>query len=168
MARVEVINALSPDEAFREFLHTCGIESWARAMAKARPFKSETALWKKADELWALMARTEWLEAFSHHPKIGDIGSLRKKFAATAHLAGSEQAGVNGAPEATLKALAAGNAAYERRFGYIFIVCATGKSAGQMLGLLEARLGNDPEVELGLAAVEQMKITRLRMEKIGT
>ena len=167
MARLEAINALAPDEAFRQLLHTCGIESWARGMVKARPFASEAALWKKADELWALMARTEWLEAFSRHPKIGDVDSLRKKFADTAHLAGIEQAGVKGAAEATLKALAAGNVAYERRYGFIFIVCATGKSAAEMLALLEARLGNDPEVELGLAAVEQMKITRLRMEKLG-
>lgn len=167
MVRVDLINALPADEAFRQFFHTCGITRWAQGMADARPFASEEELWKKAKALWLKGTNKEWLEAFSHHPKIGDVESLRQKFWDTAHLAGNEQAGVNGADEETLAALATGNAAYEKRFGFIFIVCATGKSAAEMLALLNARIGNDPAQEMAIAAREQQKITRLRMEKIG-
>ncbi|HUP57055.1 MAG TPA: 2-oxo-4-hydroxy-4-carboxy-5-ureidoimidazoline decarboxylase, partial [Bdellovibrionota bacterium] len=93
-----------------------------------------------------------------HHPKIGDREELRKKF--------SEQAGVAQASEATLQALAQGNADYEKRFGFIFIVCATGKSADEMLQILNARLPNAPEQELRIAAEEQGKITRIRLKKL--
>jgi 2-oxo-4-hydroxy-4-carboxy-5-ureidoimidazoline decarboxylase len=167
MIRVDALNAMSPEEAYRQIFHSCGIGSWARAMAAARPFRDEPALWHKAEQLWEECTRSDWLEAFSHHPKIGDIESLRKKFKDTAHLAGGEQAGVQGADDRTLQALAAGNEAYEKSFGYIFIVCATGKSAAEMLALLEVRLNNDPTSELAVAAGEQKKITRLRLEKIG-
>lgn len=165
MTPLEAINALPPEEAFRRIFHTCGITRWAKALVAARPFASETALWAKAEEQWATATKADWLEAFSHHPKIGDVESLRKKFKDTAHLAGNEQAGVKDADEETLRALAEGNAEYEQRFGFIFIVCATGKSAAEMLGLLKARIGNDPAKELAVAAGEQKKITRLRMEK---
>lgn len=166
MIPVDVLNALSPEEAFRQFFQACGIKAWATAMADARPFRDDVILWQRAEALWADCQKSDWLEAFSHHPKIGDVDSLRQKFKDTAHLAGGEQAGVQGAAEATLRSLAQGNLAYELRFGFIFIVCATGKSAAEMLELLQARLPNGPAKELGIASGEQKKITRLRLEKI--
>ena len=112
------------------------------------------------------MTAADWREAFAHHPKIGDVESLRRKFASTSVWTAGEQSGVVGAEEAVLTALAEGNAAYEARFGYIFIVCATGKSAGEMLEILQTRLLSGPRTELRVAAEEQKKITRLRLEKL--
>src|SRR6185436_1014222 len=103
---------------------------------------------------------------FAHHPKIGDRDSLRQRFARTAHLSEREQAGVDGASENVLEALAEGNREYERRFGHIFIVCASGKSADEMLELLGSRLPNPPDVEIRIAAEEQAKITDLRLKKL--
>src|SRR5262249_25549324 len=107
------------------------------------------------------------LEAFEHHPRIGaDLAALREKFGSTATLAASEQASVARASEATLVALRDANVRYEAKFGHIFIVCATGKSADERLAILRSRLDNDPETELRIAAGEQAKITRLRLEKL--
>ncbi len=115
------------------------------------------------------MERDDVLEALTHHPRIGaDIGELRKKYAATAAWAAGEQAGAGAASEETLRALHAGNLRYEARFGHIFVVCATGKSAGEMLELLEGRIDHDPETEIRIAAAEQAKITRIRLAKLGS
>ncbi len=108
----------------------------------------------------------DWLEAFAAHPRIGDVDALRAKFAATAAWASGEQAGVAGASESTLRALAEGNRDYEAKFGHIFIVCATGKTADEMLGLLRERLANEPDAELAVAAAEQAKITAIRLRKL--
>ncbi len=112
-------------------------------------------------------ARADWLEAFGAHPKIGDLDALRAKFAATAAWTAHEQAGAHGAPDDLLRELAEENCRYEARFGYIFIVCATGKTAGEMLTVLKARLTNYPAEEIKIAAGEQAKITRIRLEKIA-
>ena len=135
-------------------------------MLAARPFASAEALHAASDRVDASLERADWLEAFTHHPKIGDISSLRAKFANTKGWASGEQSGTASASEETLVGLADGNRDYEDRYGYIFIVCATGKSADEMLGLLRARLGNDPAQELRIAAAEQAKITRIRLEKL--
>jgi 2-oxo-4-hydroxy-4-carboxy-5-ureidoimidazoline decarboxylase len=119
-----------------------------------------------AESNWYACEVKDWLEAFSNHPKIGDLGSLKEKYRSTAHLAAGEQASVNQASEKILQSLADLNKLYENKFGYIFIVFATGKSADEMLALLKARLQNDPEKEIGIAMDEQNKITRLRLEKI--
>ena len=119
-----------------------------------------------ADEVWFGLKSEDWKEAFAHHPRIGDIKDLRKKFADTAGLAEGEQSGVNQTSEYVLKALAEGNNLYEAKFGYIFIVYATGKSAEEMLATLNARLDNHPADEIKIAAAEQAKITRLRLEKM--
>lgn len=108
----------------------------------------------------------DWLEAFTHHPRIGDVKNLRQKFASTAQWSQDEQKGVHGVPEDVIQALADGNARYEKKFGHIFLVCATGKSAQEMLALLQQRLHNTPETELRVAMQEQAKITRLRLEKL--
>jgi len=136
-------------------------------MLRARPFASAGALLSEAEEAWARLEECDYLEAFAHHPEIGaDLSELRKKFASTAELSLGEQAGATTASEETLLALRAGNRAYRERFGYSFIVCATGKSALQMLALLEQRLPNPADSELHIAAAEQAKITRLRLEKL--
>ena len=163
----EHINSLDGEEALAALGRCCGSTEWGRGMLERRPYESEEAVLKAADDVWAGLGREDYLEAFSHHPKIGaDIESLRKKFHSTAAWSSGEQAGVSKADEATLRGLAQGNIDYEARCGYIFIVCATGKSAGEMLSMLEARLPNPPDIELAIAAGEQAKITRIRLEKL--
>lgn len=141
----------------------CGARRWVERMLARRPFGSRERLLDAAQREWFALGEPDWREAFSHHPKIGDREALRQRFPATAHLSEGEQAGVSAAPEAILDALADGNEAYERRFGHIFIVCATGKSAGEMLALLRERLGNEPADEIRIAAGEQAKITSRRL-----
>jgi 2-oxo-4-hydroxy-4-carboxy-5-ureidoimidazoline decarboxylase len=135
-------------------------------MTGRRPFASADDVLRAATDGETGLTRDDWLEAFAAHPRIGDLDSLRKKFATTADWAGGEQAGVAGADESVIRALADGNRAYEAKFGHIFIVCATGKTAPEMLALLIERLTNDPDTELRIAAAEQAKITRLRLEKL--
>ncbi len=122
---------------------------------------------KPRARIWWRLSKADWLEAFAAHPRIGDIDALRARFAPTAAWASREQAGVLGASGDVLNELAIGNRRYEARFGYIFIVCATGKTAEEMLALLGQRLSNDPDVEIKIAAAEQMKITRIRLERIA-
>lgn len=130
------------------------------------PADDMVELLEDAEEQWWKCSETDWKEAFAHHPKIGDIDSLKKKFVSTAAWASGEQSGVNTATEETIRALAEGNRLYEEKFGYIFIVCATGKSAEEMLRLLQERLQNDPVTEIQVAADEQNKITKIRIEKL--
>jgi len=166
--KLEELNALSPEKAREEFARCCGAARWARAMTLSRPFASKAQVLEKADEAWALAEEKDWLEAFAHHPRIGGKDALRAKFASTTAWAQGEQAKVASADEATLDALAKGNADYEARFGFIFIVCATGKTAPEMLALLQARLPNQRGPELEIAAAEQHKITKIRLEKLLT
>jgi 2-oxo-4-hydroxy-4-carboxy-5-ureidoimidazoline decarboxylase len=168
------LNALPSDEARQTLTRCCGSARWVEAMLGRRPFASSAALHAAAEAIWVGLERQDFLEAFAHHPKIGtEIGSQGsppagdERLAATAAWSRQEQARVAEADDGIKNALAAANAAYLRRFGFIFIVCATGKSAGEMLGLLEARLQNDPTRELLIAAGEQARITRLRLEKLA-
>ena len=133
---------------------------------KRRPFGSRDQLLTAARDDWFALGPADWREAFRHHPRIGDRDALRRRFAATAHLAEKEQSGVAGASDVVLTALADGNRAYEQKFGYIFIVCATGQTADEMLRALNARLPNHPEDEILIAAVEQAKITALRLLRL--
>lgn len=127
-------------------------------MVAARPFESAGAVFDASDRIWRSLGRDDWLEAFAAHPRIGAR-------AATGWSA-REQAGVAAAGEPTRARLVDANREYDRRFGHVFIVCATGKTADEMLALLQARLGNDRATELAIAAEEQRKITRLRLEKL--
>jgi allantoicase len=146
----------------------CGSRRWATRMAALAPFTSRTALHGLADHLWWDCGDGDWREAFTHHPRIGaDAASLRESFAKTATWSEGEQAGVHGASEETIAALAKGNADYEARFGFLYIVCATGRSAAEMLADLTERLDNSPANELRVAAGEQAKITHLRLEKLA-
>ncbi len=160
------LNRLDTEEAREELRRCCGASRWVDAMAARRPFADPAALYAAADEVWAGLGPLDWSEAFAHHPRIGDKEALRARFAGTRPWAAGEQAGVDAASEEVLDALAQGNRDYEARFGQIFIVCATGKGAEEMLGLLRMRLRNDPETERRVAAGEQAKITRLRLEKL--
>jgi 2-oxo-4-hydroxy-4-carboxy-5-ureidoimidazoline decarboxylase len=157
------VDEAGADEARRLLQRACGSRRWVERMVAARPFGSQPALLSAARREWSALSKADWLEAFRHHPKIGDRESLRQRFAATYDLSEREQTGVSGAPEATLTALAERNQAYEDRFGYLFIVCAAGLSADEMLARLESRIGNDPAVEIRIAADEQAKITALRL-----
>jgi 2-oxo-4-hydroxy-4-carboxy-5-ureidoimidazoline decarboxylase len=162
----EVVNALSDDEARAALTRCCGSSRWVDAMLGRRPFSSTAALMGDADAAWAALGRDDFLEAFAHHPAIGSSGGA-PALAETAAWSREEQAKVADAGEETRRRLRAANEAYRARFGYIFIVCATGKSGPEMLALLEARLHNDPERELAIAAGEQSKITKLRLEKLS-
>lgn len=163
-----VLDLLPPAELEAELGHCCGARRFVGGLAARRPYGSADGLFAAAAEVEAGLAAEDWLEAFAHHPRIGDREALRLRFASGVSKSWSrgEQGGVEGAEEAVLERLAAGNDAYEQRFGYLFIVCATGKSAGEMLALLEARLGNDPGEEIAIAAREQSKITHLRLHKL--
>lgn len=165
---LERLNSLPRELAKLDFERCCGSSRWAERMLANRPFHTMEDLLSTAEREWAQMQEADWLEAFSHHPKIGDVTSLRKKFAATAQWASGEQASVQQADEATLQQLAAGNTAYENKFGFIFIICATGKSAGEMLASLQQRLPNDRGTELKIAAGEQARITALRLKKLSS
>jgi 2-oxo-4-hydroxy-4-carboxy-5-ureidoimidazoline decarboxylase len=161
------LNAASPGEARQLLERCCGATRWVEAMLARRPFASASALMTAATAVWSGLGPSDFREAFSHHPEIGaKLDELREKFADTAALSLAEQASVSGASDDVLLTLRAQNRAYRERFGYVFIVCASGKSAQHMLTLLEQRLSNAPERELYVAAAEQAKITRLRLEKI--
>ena len=165
---LERLNSL-PTELARLDLQRCnGASAWVERMLANRPFHTMEDLVTTAEREWEALGEADWLEAFSHHPKIGDVESLRKKFASTAQWAAGEQSSVQQADEETIRQLAAGNAAYEQKFGFIFIICATGKSAAVMLGALQQRLENDRGTELRIAAGEQAKITALRLKKLSS
>ncbi len=132
-------------------------------MLARRPFETIEALLGAARAEWFALTPVDWLQAFADHPMIGDREPLARRFPETHHLASREQAGVTEAGEDVLTALADGNTAYEDKFGFIFIVCATGLNAETMLATLRERLDHDPWTELRIAAEEQAKITALRL-----
>ncbi|HUR65785.1 MAG TPA: 2-oxo-4-hydroxy-4-carboxy-5-ureidoimidazoline decarboxylase [Chitinophagaceae bacterium] len=160
------LNTLSQSQLREELFKCCGSSAWVQRMLPFIPAEDLVELLEDAEEQWWLCNEDDWKEAFTHHPKIGDIDSLKKKFASTAQWASGEQAAVNTATDEILTALAEGNRSYEEKFGYIFIVCATGRSAEEMLTMLQERLQNDPAEEIKIAADEQNKITKLRIEKL--
>jgi 5-hydroxyisourate hydrolase/2-oxo-4-hydroxy-4-carboxy-5-ureidoimidazoline decarboxylase len=154
-------NNSNRETAASELFSCCGSQQWVSLMMKEFPFESVETLIKKATTIWYDECNDkDWLEAFTHHPRIGDKKSLAEKFA------GKEQAGVASATGQTIEALTKSNADYEKKFGFIFIVCATGKSANEMLQLLNNRLNNDKNTELRIAMGEQHKITLIRFKKL--
>ena len=163
---LEELNTINQPQLREELLKCCGSSTWVKMMMAYFPADSMEELLEQAEEIWYECSEDDWKEAFAHHPKIGDVGSLTKKFASTAQWASGEQSGVNTATTETITALAEGNRLYEEKFGYIFIVCATGKSAEEMLKLLQDRLQNELGKELKIAAGEQNKITKLRLQKL--
>ena len=162
----ETLNRMTNAELIEQLLRCCSSTAWCDAVARRRPFADRAHLHRVADEAFETLDQADWLQAFAGHPKIGDIGALRIKFGGDADWSQSEQSPVASADEGTLVALADGNRRYEAKFGFIFIVCATGKSAAEMLRLLLRRLPSDRETEIAAAAAEQRKITHLRIDKL--
>lgn len=163
---LDQLNQLSDRQCHAELFRCCGSAAWIEGMLSCRPFRGREEMFRMSREVWMGLTQDDWLEAFRHHPQIGDLSQPRQKFAATSEWSNSEQAGVEGADAKVLNRLAEGNRLYLEKFGFIFLVCASGKSAAQMLSLLEERLGNGRETEITLAAGEQAKITKLRLEKL--
>ncbi len=165
-SRFERFNNRSLPAVRADLERCCGSSEWLEQMLNFYPFASSQQVLLISEQIADQLNEEDWLEAFQHHPQIGDLDSLRQKFASTADLAAGEQSGSVGASEQTLSELADYNARYREKFGFIFIVCATGKTADEMLTLLKQRIDNDAETELRIAAGEQRKITRLRLEKL--
>ena len=157
--RLKKINQVDSAQARGLLLQCCTSTRWVERMLAARPYASARALRCQADAHWRALDETDYLEAFAGHPKIGAVKPAQA-------LAASEQAGVNNARAETINRLALGNRRYQQKFGFIFIVCATGKSAEQMVELLEARLLNNRRTELASAAEEQRKIFHLRLNQL--
>jgi len=164
--KLEQLNELPAREAEAEFLKCCGSRAWARAMTESRRFASVEALFARADEISASLTNEDWLEAFRAHPKIGEKKAVTAQTQQEQSWSSQEQSAMHSASTDTAARLARGNQDYEAKFGFIFIVCASGKSPDEMLAILNDRLGNDAQTELKAAAQEQQKITRLRLEKL--
>lgn len=162
---IVTLNDLEPATARAALTRCCGATRWVVRMLEQRPFTDRAEVLYTADVVWWGLTADDWREAFAHHPKIGDLESIRARFANTRVWSAREQAGVQDASEAVLQGLAQGNQDYEAKFGYIFIVYAIGKSAAELLHLLQLRLSNDPETESHIAAEEQRRIIQLRLGK---
>jgi allantoicase len=160
------LNAMDDPELRARLADFCGAPAWIDAVAAGRPYASAQALLDAADAAFARVDRDGWLEAFRHHPRIGERSAERAQSASASESSAQEQSAVDAAGAADRDALAQANREYEARFGHVFIVCASGKSAREMLDGLRARLPADPEAELHTAAGEQTKITRLRLERL--
>lgn len=159
-------NSLPKAEAANLLQQCNAATAWYEPMAAAGPFAGIAEMKNKAESIWAALSETDYLQAFEAHPMIGDVDSLRKKYASTKAMASGEQSGAAVAAEAVLTELATLNQKYLDKFGFIFIVFATGKSAAEMLALLKSRINNSRIEEISNAAAEQLKITLLRMEKL--
>jgi len=160
------LNALPNDQALTELKSCCGSNRWATGVASGRPFATFAQLLDTAQQVWWQLEPADWLEAFRSHPKIGQKKAETSASARSQQWSRNEQSGMQQAPAETATALALLNEAYETRFGYIFIVCATGKSSEEMLAILRERIENEPNDELKIAAAEQAKITEIRLKKL--
>jgi len=158
-------NSLLSDEAEGEILPCCGSKAWARGMAARRPILDEAALLAASDQVWKNLPASDWMEAFQNHLRIGESRAPESSSARSAAWSGEEQRRVGSASEDVKVALAKENRAYEKRFHRIFIVCATGKSAPEILEILRRRLRNDETRELHEAAEQQRQIAHLRLKK---
>ena len=159
------LNDLPQEAAMKTLLDCCGSQKWAEGMRDERPFRNLEHLFHAAEEKWFCLSTVDHLEAFAAHPKIGETKSAKQgdRFS---EWSAAEQAGASSAEDSTKAALAEVNRLYYEKFGFIFIVCATGKSADEMLAIAKARVRNSVETELKIAAEEQSKITKLRLEKL--
>lgn len=153
-------------EAVERLLACCGAERWATAMADRRPFGDPGRLLEAAEAEWARLASADWREAIEHHPRLAGSDLAAPRFASTRSLSELEQAGVAEADEATRRTLADAQREYEERFGFIFLIRASGRSATEILAELRHRMSNDPETELAVAARELREIARLRLERL--
>jgi 2-oxo-4-hydroxy-4-carboxy-5-ureidoimidazoline decarboxylase len=162
-------NALDNDTAAAEILPCCASSRWARELAEARPFADEAALFDGSDAIWLNLAPADWDEAFRSHPRIGERKTAEMATAQSTEWSRREQSGVDSSSARIRAELERGNRLYEERFGRIFLVCASGKTATAMLEILERRLQNDPQTELQEAVEQQRQITQLRLRRwLGT
>jgi 2-oxo-4-hydroxy-4-carboxy-5-ureidoimidazoline decarboxylase len=150
------------DEA--SMLATCGSRRWAASMVARAPFESVDALHAAADASFDELDEQDWLEAFAHHPRIGDVEALRERFAASGAFSEREQSGLSATDEAILRAIHANNEEYEAKFGFVFLIRAAGRSAHEILEQQRERLGNDRPRELEIAGGQQREITHLRLD----
>jgi OHCU decarboxylase len=157
-SRLNALNACALETAYHQFKRCCGSSKWADQMARTRPFSSIMELEQAADRIWTASSREDWLEAFAAHPRIGQHSQNR--------WSQEEQSGAVIESSEIRSALAEANQKYEVRFGHIFILCATGKTALEILAILQQRLRNDPATEIQIAAEQQRLITRLRLIKL--
>lgn len=157
-------NALPAQQAEGALLDCCGSAGWASRVAARRPYSDLESLFKAADSVWWNLSRADWLEAFSHHPQIGDKPASGSD--AARKWAEGEQSGARVVTDDVKERLARANRAYFEKFGYIYIVCATGKTAEGMLAILNQRLQNDAPSEISIAAEQQRLITRIRLQKL--
>jgi OHCU decarboxylase len=158
-------NSMSSIQAAVEIFPCCGSNSWARQMAALRPIEDEDSLLPASDRIWRGLTKADWMEAFAHHPRIGQSVAPATASARSAQWSSQEQQKVGVAGDDVIAALADGNRAYEQRFNRIFIVCAAGKSAHTILDILQRRMRNDEQTELQESAEQQRQITSLRLKK---
>ena len=158
-------NSMPSEKALEDILPCCGSRAWARAMAARRPIRTEADLLAACDAIWKGLPVSDWVEAFQSHPRIGDSKAPSAASAQSATWSRAEQQNVGTADNTVKAALAEGNRAYEQRFGRIFIVCAAGKLAEELLEILERRLLNDDKTELLEAAEQQRQIAHLRLKR---
>ena len=171
-ARLAAFNGLPADAARQALLDCCSSARWADAVAAGRPYASVAGLLRHSDAAVAGLAPGDLRDALAGHPRIGEHTGKRggpagaRDDSGAAGWSRAEQAGLAGTAAATMGALADGNAAYERRFGHIYLVCATGRTAGELLALLTMRLENDPDTEWGVVRSELQQINRIRLRKL--
>lgn len=167
MARcLEELNNASQAAAESVLLSCCGSQNWVKKMTEARPFADVASLLDQAEQIWQNLAPEDWLEAFSAHPKIGAKKTVPHQTEQSAEWSKGEQSGTQNAADSVKVELEEANRLYENKFGFIFIVCATGKSAEEMLEICRQRLNNSDETEIKIAADEQRKITEIRLKKL--
>lgn len=162
MPTVDELNRLTADAVRRELHACCASASWIEAVASGRPYVDEAALLTVSDAAVAAMTEADLRESLEGHPRIGD----RRVEAGSGSWSSKEQAGVRSAEDSLRQALDEGNAEYERRFGHIYLACATGRSADELLAFLRERLGNDPGTEWSVVASELAKINQIRLRKL--
>jgi len=161
-----LLNGKRKHELIALLQQCCASEKWVALMLDCIPFADSEEVLARASSIWATLNVSDYLQAFSAHPQIGDVKTLQAKYVNTEAIASSEQSQVAGASQETIEQLGLANQLYLKRFGFIFIICATGKSAKEMLNALLSRIGNSRQAEIQNAADEQIKITKLRLKKL--
>ena len=163
---IEDLNHLKEADAHDFFMNCCTAEKWVELMVSSRPYSNFEQLNTVSDQHFSKLDEFDWLQAFDGHPKIGDVNSLKEKYKSTKKLASGEQSGMSEADEKVIEEMMSFNQRYLEQNGFIFIVCASGKSASEMLEIIQSRIDNSRETELKIASEEQIKITKIRLEKL--
>lgn len=163
---LENINNANIEQAYRIFESCCCAPKWIESMTDARPFAQPIDVFTTSDACFRQLTEADYLSAFEGHPQIGNLQTLQDKYANTSESASHEQSGMSEADKSVLEEMHALNIQYLAKFGFIFIVCASGKSAQQMLDLIKSRINNEQHIELSIAGNEQAKITHIRLEKL--